>query len=161
MKTGEKGKDLIQSFESLALKSYKCPAGVWTIGFGTTRINKKPVLPGMVITVEYAETLFESDLFLFERDVNSLLTKPVTQNQFDALVSFAYNVGSDIDADLFAEGLGDSTLMKKVNANPSDPTIRNEFMKWTKAFNPKTGKNESLLGLVRRRTAEANLYFSI
>ena len=89
-----------------------------------------------------------------EEIVNNLLKTTVTQNQFNALVSFAYNVGSDIDADDIPEGLGDSTLLKKVNKNPNDLSIMAEFLKWNKS----NGKVSN--GLVKRRKLEAKLYFT-
>jgi lysozyme len=86
----------------------------------------------------------------------AILTKSVilTQNKFDALVLFAYNVGSDIDIDTIPEGLGDSTLLKKVLKNPSDAGIAPEFMKWVHAG----GKISN--GLIKRREIESNLYFA-
>ena len=85
--------------------------------------------------------------------MNKLLKVKLNDDQLSALVSFAYNVGLDIDADFIAEGLGDSTLLKKVNANPNDPSIEKEFLKWTKSG------GKILRGLVLRRQEEANLYF--
>ena len=89
----------------------------------------------------------------FERDVMSLVSSPMTQGQFDALVSFAYNCGSDIDADTKAEGLGDSTLLKKFNARDLDGT-EIEWMKWVSP-----GSNVEN-GLRRRRKAELELFRS-
>jgi lysozyme len=84
-------------------------------------------------------------LVSFEKYVDSYCVDTITQNQFDALVSFAYNLGPS--------NLKVSTLLKKVNANPNDELIKLEFMKWVKAG------GKTLKGLVRRREAEANLYF--
>lgn len=150
-KISVKGKNLIKSFEALKLKAYLCPAGVLTIGWGHTGADVKP---GMVITLAEAERLLDADLKLFEEGVNKLVKAYISQNQFDALVSFAFNIGLDIDADSIAEGLGDSTLLKLVNANPGDVRIKAEFKKWNKA------KGVVLPGLTRRREAELNLYFS-
>lgn len=159
MKTGQAGIDLIKEFEGCKLSAYKCSAGKATIGYGSTFYEDgKPVKIGDKITQARAETLLPIVLAGFEKDVTKLLKKPVTQNQFDALCSFAFNAGSDIDADTIAEGLGDSTLLKKVNANPNDPSIRGEFMKWNKAR--VKGVLTVLPGLTRRRQAEADLYFS-
>ena len=105
------------------------------------------------ITREYAVTIFREIVKQFEKDVNFLLKVAVTQNQFNALVSFAYNVGSDIDVDFIPEGLGDSTLLKKVNVNPNDKAIAKEFAKWNKA----NGKINN--GLISRRQLETELYF--
>lgn len=162
MEISEKGLALIKSFEGLKevlkdgrIKSYKCPAGVWTIGYGSTIYpNGQKVGPNDIITRERAEEIFLWHVRLFSKDVTSLVTSKINQNQHDALTSFAYNVGSDIDIDLIAEGLGDSTLLKKVNANPCDPSIASEFSKWVNANGTK------LPGLVKRRKIESQLYFS-
>lgn len=140
MKTGEAGLNLIKSFEGLRLESYLCPAHVWTIGYGHT----KSVEPRMTITEEEAESLLKKDLKVFENAVLSHRLK-LNQNQFDALVSFCYNVGSG--------NLAKSTLLKKAKLDPNDETIGSEFMKWNKA------KGKTLAGLSRRRNAEADLYF--
>lgn len=148
MKTSKKGIDLIKSFEGLYLDAYICPAGVWSIGYGTTLYEGgRSVKAEDKITEERANELLLSDLAHFESCVNKLVWPPVNQNQFDALVSFAYNLGCG--------SLERSTLLKKVKANPSDPTIRNEFMRWNKA------NKKVLPGLTKRREAEANLYFEI
>jgi lysozyme len=88
----------------------------------------------------------EALLVSFERAVDSYCTDNLNQNQFDSLVSFAYNCG--------VGNLKSSTLLRKVNVNPNNPTIKDEFLKWTK------GGGRTLSGLVRRRTEEAQLYFS-
>jgi len=90
---------------------------------------------------------------MFAKDVDSLVTSNVNQNQFNALVSFAFNLGSDIDADEIPEGLGDSNLLKKVNKNPNDPAIAKEFMKWINA----NGRPNN--GLMKRRAEEVKIYF--
>lgn len=156
MTVDKTGIDLIHSFEGLSLTPYICPAGVPTIGWGNTYYpnGKKVTMKDKAITREQADEIFAFVLSLFERDVNSLIKTKLTQNQFSALVSFAYNVGTDIDADDVPEGLGDSTLLKNVNANPNDPTIRAEFAKWNKS------NGKPLAGLIRRRKMEADLYFS-
>ena len=151
MKISKTGLDLIKYFEGLKLKSYPCQAGVPTIGYGTTRINGVPVKLGMTCTEAQAEAWLASDVAQFEKDVNSLVTHELTQSQFDALVSFAYNVGSDIDADTVAEGLGDSTLLRLVNRKEYILASA-EFLKWNKA-NGKVSK-----GLVKRRRAEHLLF---
>ncbi len=156
MKLDTTGYNLIKSFEGLRLKPYLCSAGVPTIGYGNTYYpnGKKVTLKDNPITEEYADTIFRFVADLFAKDVNSLIKSKVTQNQFNALVSFAYNVGTDIDADDIPEGLGDSTLLKKVNANPADKTIANEFAKWNKA------NGKPIEGLTRRRLKESQVYFS-
>lgn len=149
MYISKQGLDLIKQFEGLRLKAYLCPAGVWTVGYGHT----KGVYPGMVITEELADKFLIDDVWNFEREVESLVHVPVTQGQFDALVSFAFNVGSDIDEDNIAEGLGDSTLLRLLNrgdyAGASD-----EFRKWNKS------KGRVERGLTRRRAAERELFLS-
>lgn len=151
----KRGIEIIKSREGCKLQSYLCPAGKWTIGYGSTFYeNGKPVKEGDVITQERAESLFKNTVKYFHDEiVNKLLKVRLNDDQLSALVSFAYNVGLDIDADLLPEGLGDSTLLKKVNANPNDPSIEKEFLKWTKS------NGKVLKGLVLRRQEEANLYF--
>jgi len=147
-KTGEKGIALIKSFEGFVGKPYKCPAGIPTIGYGATFYTDghKVKMDDSAINESQATDLLKSMLVSFEKYVDSYCVDTLNQNQFDALVSFCYNLGP---ANLKA-----STLLKKVNLNPNDPTIKDEFMKWNKA----AGK--VLAGLTRRREAEANLYFS-
>jgi lysozyme len=163
MKTGEKGVSLIKHYESFFANPYLCPAGKPTIGYGTTIYpNGKPVtLRDKRITEPEAVELLQADLKKFETAVTSLLIVPVTQWQFDALVSFAYNVGSDIDADTIAEGLGDSTLLKLVNKNIMakegwKKAIAIEFNKWIRAT--VKGKRKILPGLVARRNSESLLF---
>jgi len=146
MKLNKEGADLIKEFEGCKLKAYQCSAKKWTIGYGNTFYEDgKPVLPGHAITQQKAEQLFELIANEFAGKVAKLITSMVTLNQFGALVSFAYNCG--------VVNLQKSTLLKKVNANPNDLTIRAEFLKWNKA------NGKVLAGLTRRREAEANLYF--
>lgn len=139
--------DLIALFEGFRADAYPDPVGVWTIGYGHT----KGVRPGMRITKLDALKLLERDADEKARDVQSLLRRTPAQCQFDALVSFAFNVGSDIDADRIAEGLGDSTLLRKFNAG-DDAGAHAEFGKWTHAG------GKVLPGLVRRRRAEAAMF---
>ena len=141
--------DLIKKFEGLFLKSYLCPAGVPTIGYGSTMWNDgKMVVLGQKITLEGAEILLMWEL---KNKANALHRLNLNQNQFDALMSFIYNIG--ISAFL------NSTLFKKALANQNDETIRNEFMRWNKA--KVNGKMIVLKGLNNRRIAESNLYFTI
>jgi lysozyme len=145
--TAKAGIDLIKSFEGFRAAPYKCSAGVPTIGYGATFYpgGKKVTMSDASITEEQAIELLANMLISFEKYVDSYCVDTITQNQFDALVSFAYNLGP--------ANLKSSTLLKKVNANPNDESIRLEFMKWVKAG------GKTLTGLVRRREAEANLYF--
>lgn len=148
---GERGAELIKSFEDCRLTAYRDGGGVWTIGWGHTGPE---VQRGLTITQGEADALFDADTAQFERDVNSLLKVEVTQNQFDALISFAYNCGADIDADTRAEGLGDSTLLKLLNAGNIDGA-KNEFRKWNK------DNGKVVPGLTRRRAAEAALFETV
>jgi len=144
----EAGKELIKSYEGLRLKSYKCSAGKDSIGFGSTFYEDgRPVKPGDTITLERANKLFDFIISKFTNKVKGLVKSEINENQLSALVSFAYNCG--------IANLMNSTLLKKVNANPNDPTIADEFKKWTKAG------GKVLQGLVKRREAEAKLYFDV
>jgi lysozyme len=146
MNLNEAGKSLIKSFEGCKLTSYKCSANHDTIGYGNTFYEDgAKVKPGDKITQERANELFEIIAKDFADKVVPLIKSKVNENQFAALTSFAYNAGIG--------NLMKSTLLKKVNANPSDETIRAEFMKWDKAG------GKQLAGLTRRRKAEADLYF--
>lgn len=141
MKIGEKGIDLIKTFEGCRLQSYQDSVGVWTIGYGHTQ----GVFAGQTITQEDAEALLRQDLSDFSKSVSRLVYgHNITQEQFDALVSFAYNLG--------VANLKSSTLLKKVKADPNDATIADEFRRWVYAGGKK------LTGLVRRRESEAMLY---
>jgi lysozyme len=144
MQTSKAGVDLIKKFEGRRLAAYRCPAGVWTIGYGhTTDAGSPKVVPGMVISATQADEILKQDLRQYEEGVTRLLKVSVTQGQFDALVSFAYNCG--------VGALQKSTLLKKINAD-RHANVPAEFMKWTRA----AGKE--LPGLVRRRRAEAALW---
>jgi len=146
MKLNKEGADLIKEFEGCKLKAYQCSAKKWTIGYGNTFYEDgSPVLPGHAITQDKANKLFELIADEFSQKVAKLVPSHITPNQFGALVSFAYNCG--------VVNLQKSTLLKKVIANPNDPTIKAEFLKWNKAG------GKVLAGLTRRREAEANLYF--
>lgn len=141
MNTSPKGIALIKEFEGLRLKAYQCPGGVWTIGYGHTAGVKS----GMVITEAQAEEYLKADLIVFERYLNGL-GLALNQNQFDALVSFIYNVGTG--------NFSSSTLLRKVRANPQDNSIMDEFLRWVYS------KGRVLPGLQRRRLDEMKLYFS-
>lgn len=142
-----KGLDLIKSFEGLRLTAYLCSANVPTIGYGATYYtNDSKVKLGDKITKEQADVLLRKTVRDFEQNVSALLNATVVnQNQFDALVSFAFNLGT--------AALAKSTLLKKVKANPDDPAISREFAKWVNAGGLKRN------GLVNRRRIEAELYF--
>lgn len=142
MKTSERGIELIKKFEDFRSEAYKCPAGVWTIGYGHTG----GVKPGDRVTETEAEGFLRKDVESSEKIVMTLVKKPINQNQFDALVSFVYNTGSG--------NFAGSTLLRKINRNPQDTSIKKEFQKWVYA------KGVKLPGLVSRREKESNLYFS-
>lgn len=144
MKTSAAGINLIKEFEGVRLKAYRCPADVWTIGVGHTSAAGPPVVKaGMEITNAQAMKILANDLVKFEDGVDSAVKVPLKQNQFDALVSFAFNVGLG--------ALAKSTLLRKLNAGQYD-AVPAELMKWTKAG------GKELPGLVRRRRAEAALW---
>ena len=146
MKLNKEGADLIKEFEGCKLKAYQCSAKKWTIGYGNTFFEDgTPVVAGNAITQQKAEQLYEIIADEFASKVAKLVPSHINPNQFGALVSFAYNCG--------VVNLQKSTLLKKVNANHNDPSIRAEFAKWNKAG------GKVLAGLTRRREAEANLYF--
>lgn len=151
MHISDKGLALIEEFESCRLTAYKCPAGVWTIGWGATGPG---IGPGLVWTQPQADMRLDHDIHAVEIGVAFLLAgKPCTQGQFDALTSFAYNCGTDIDNDHTPEGLGDSSLLRKHLAGDYAGAAA-EFGKWNK------GGGRALAGLTRRRAAEAALYLS-
>ena len=148
MKCSDSGIRLIQEFEGLRLTSYLCSAGVPTIGYGATYYaDGSKVKLGQTITRDQANQLLKDHLKQFEGSVIGLLnTTKVNQNQFDALVSFCFNLG--------AGNLAKSQLLRIVKANPNDPKIALEFAKWNRAG------GEVSRGLVRRRKKEAELYFT-
>lgn len=143
-KTSNSGKAFIQSFEGRYLVAYDDGTGVWTIGCGTIKYpNGRAVKKGDVCTDAQVEQYFSNDLVKFENSVNSLVKVPLTQNQFDALVSFAYNVG--------ATNFSNSTLLKKLNAKDYKGAAA-EFPKWNKAG------GKVISGLTKRRNAEMELF---
>lgn len=145
MEVNKAGKDLIKRFEGCKLKAYKCPAGLWTISWGLTFYpDGTKVKEGDVITQQQAEDYFNAIVDDFAKKVDALIKSNVSENNFSALVSFAYNVGMG--------NFQRSTLLRKVNANPKDTTIVAEFSKWVRA------NDRVLQGLVKRRKAEAKLY---
>lgn len=141
MRTGHAGISLVKQFESLRCEAYRCPAGIWTIGYGHTAGVRR----GDRIDTRKAEQLLAEDLRQFEEVVNRECPN-VNQNQFDALVSFVFNIGTG--------NFLKSTLLKCVKANPQNVNIRYEFSRWNKA------NGTVLAGLARRRKAEVDLYFS-
>lgn len=139
MKTSSNGIELIKKYEGFRANAYKCPAGKWTIGYGHTRTASI----GQTITEIDAEELLKSDLGVSEWAVNHYVKVPLNQNQFDALVSFVFNVGYG--------NFKKSTLLKLLNQGNYE-VARKEFYKWRK------GGGKVLPGLVKRRAAEAELF---
>lgn len=138
-RVNEEGIALIKRWEGLRLQAYLCPAGVWTIGYGHTRTARE----GMMIDEAAAEALLRSDLRDFERAVEELIDVPLTDHQFAALVSFAFNVG--------ASAVARSTLRRRLNAGACED-VPEQLMRWTRAG------GRVLQGLVNRRAAEAGLW---
>ena len=141
MNVSETGIQLIKKFEGCVLKAYKCPAGIWTIGYGHTSGVKE----GQAITREQAEELLIQDLRPFEIGVNNLVNVPLNQNQFDALVSFCYNLGTG--------NLKNSTLLKLLNKGDYNGAAE-QFDRWVYAGGKK------LNGLVKRRAEEKKLFLT-
>ncbi|MDS0026035.1 lysozyme [Enterobacter kobei] len=146
MQTSEKGIALIKQFEGCKLTAYQDSVGVWTIGYGWTQpVDGKPIRAGMTIKQETAERLLKTGLVSYESDVSRLVKVGMTQGQFDALVSFTYNLG--------ARSLSTSTLLRKLNAGDYAGAA-DEFLRWNKAG------GKVLNGLTRRREAERALFLS-
>ena len=147
------GANLVKHFEGIHKQcgpdryaAYKCPAGVWTIGVGTTSENDNKVREGMVWSFAQCRAAFLNDMHIFEGHIHRLVKVRLTQWQMDALTSFVYNVG--------AGAFASSTLLKKVNAKDFEGAAL-EFHKWNK------GGGKVLPGLVRRRASEALLFQNI
>lgn len=138
-RVSEKGVALIKHFEGLRLNAYQCSAGVWTIGYGHTT----HVRPGDVVSEEQADFMLRQDITESERCVNRYVTAMLTQFQFDALVSFTFNLGGG--------NLHNSTLLKKINAGDFAGAVQ-QFSRWVYAGGVKSP------GLVRRREAEKRLF---
>lgn len=145
MKASDYVKNFIKGQEGLRLEAYKCPAGVWTIGYGHTGADVKQ---GLKIDRAEADRLFDLDLARFEWELNDMLradkVAELTQGQFDALLDFAFNIGS--------RKLRGSTLWRKLKANVNDPTIADEFRRW------KFAGGQEVPGLVSRRAGEAGMW---
>ena len=139
MKLGEKGTEILKYFEGCKLTAYQDSVGVWTIGYGHT----KGVHDGMTITQEQAEQMLLTELEEYEGYIESMVTVPLTQNQFDALVVWVYNLGPT--------NFKNSTLLKELNAGNYN-AASTEIKRWNKAG------GKVLAGLVKRREAEAQLF---
>ena len=140
MNISQKGIDLIKNFEGCRLTAYRCPANILTIGYGHTGSD---VVMGQKITQEQAEKLLKSDLLVHCNNVSRLVKVPLTQNQFDALVSFEFNVGYG--------NFASSTMLKLLNQKKYREAAA-QFDRWVYA------NRKVLAGLVKRRAAEKNLF---
>lgn len=142
---------IVKKYEGFKRSAYKCPAGVWTIGYGSTMWSDgKKVFPGQIISLPDAERLLMWELENKSHALNAMNVF-FNQNQFDALCSFIYNLG--------VGAFKRSTMYRKILVNPNDRTIRDEFMKWNKAR--VNGELKVLNGLTKRRKEEADLYEQI
>ena len=147
MKTSNKGKAIIKQYEGFIAKPYLCPAGVPTIGYGATYYTdgRKVMLRDAPISEADADKLLDKMLGKYEDAVNRYVQVPINQNQFDALVSFCYNLGQ--------ESLRKSTLLKKVNSKDYNGAA-DQFLRWNRAG------GKVLAGLTNRRTDERKLFLS-
>lgn len=146
MQISKTGIELIKRFEGLELKAYQDSVGVWTIGYGWTQpVDGKKVGPGMVIDQVTADRLLKCGVVQYELGINQLVKMKITQGQFDALVSFAYNLG--------LRSLSTSTLLQKLNTGDIQGAA-DQFSRWVNAGGVK------LNGLVKRRAAEREMFLS-
>tara|TARA_B100001094_G_scaffold328721_1_gene389773 strand:+ start:1320 stop:1757 length:438 start_codon:yes stop_codon:yes gene_type:complete len=139
MKISQNGLELIKHFEGCELEAYKCAAGVWTIGYG----HIKTAVEGMTISQSYADELLDGEIVEYEDYVNAAVTAPLSQDQFDALVSWTFNLGNG--------NLNASTMLKVLNRGEYEE-VPAQMKRWNKAG------GKVLEGLIRRREAEANLF---
>ncbi len=131
---------LIRQFEGLRLTAYRCPSGIWTIGYGhTSNVHK-----GDTITQSQADKYLRQDIEPIEAYLNNQQLN-INQNQFDALTSLIFNIG--------ISAFSSSTLLKLIRQNPNDPAITAQFLRWVHS------DGKVLPGLQRRRTGESKLYF--
>lgn len=136
------GIELIKQYEGCRLEAYRCPAGVWTIGYGHT----KGVREGQKVSREEAERMLREDLVYYENMVGMLVALPLVADQVSALVSLAYNIG--------VEALRKSTVLKLINAGAKEAEVRKAWAMWNKAG------GKVLPGLAKRREAELALFFN-
>ena len=141
MKASIDAYELIKQFEGLRLEAYLCPAGIWTIGYGHT----SGVSPNSFITIQEADEYLHRDVATIEMQLNKL-NLSLRQCQWDAIVSFVFNVGIG--------NFKSSTLLAKIRTNPDDNSIMDEFLRWVYA------NGKVMKGLQKRRLAEMKLYFS-
>lgn len=146
MDISNEGLELIKKFEGCKLTAYQDIVGVWTIGYGNTlHTSGEQVKKGEKITQQQADELLKQTVRGYAIGITKSLKKALKQNQFDSLVSLAYNVGLN--------AVKRSNLLKMVNNNPEDKTIAEEWLKWNKAG------GKVVEGLIKRRTDEAKNYF--
>lgn len=144
MKINRAGMDLIKSFEGVRLTAYRCPAGVWTIGYGhTSQAGPPRVTAGMKITAQDAADILGRDLVAYEAGVQRALTRSANENQFSAMVSLAFNVG--------VAAFAKSSIARRFNAGDAQGAA-DAFLLWNKAG------GKVLAGLTRRRKAERELF---
>ena len=148
MKTSDKGIEIIKAHEGYSDVAYLCPAGYWTWGYGSRFYKGMEITKGMKFTKNEAETQLKLDLEKFENIILKTVKVPLVQEQFDALVSFVYNVGE--------AAFRNSTLLKKLNSYDYKGA-EGEFLKWNKARD-KNGNKRELAGLTKRRIAESELF---
>ena len=141
MKASVYAYELIKQFEGLRLEAYLCPAGIWTIGYGHT----SGVSPNSFITIQEADEYLHRDVATIEMQLNKL-NLSLRQCQWDAIVSFVFNVGIG--------NFKSSTLLAKIRINPDDNSIIDEFLRWVYA------NGKVMRGLQKRRLTEMKLYFS-
>lgn len=142
---------LIKKYEGLRLKAYLCPAGVPTIGYGTIRVKGVPVVLGMSCSESDADKWLQLEIDKKESNILKMVTANINKNMLAALVSFVYNLGEG--------ALRNSTLLVKLNSGDF-ATAANEFLKWNKVKDPKTGKFSALSGLTKRRQDERTLFLT-
>lgn len=146
MKMSDSGLALLRQFESCQTRAYRDCAGVWTIGYGWTQpVDGVSIHPGMTISKTRAEDLLQQGIGFYERAVEYLVTVPLSQRQFDALVDFVWNVG--------VNALTHSTLLRRLNAGDVQGAA-DEFLRWNRAG------GKVLPGLTRRRQAEREKFLS-
>jgi lysozyme len=147
MKLDNKGIKILEELEGLELKSYKCSADVWTIGLGNTFYEDgSKVKEGQSISKERAYLLFNLISKKFEKAINENVKVNISQNQFNALFCFVYNIG--------ITGFKNSTLLRLLNINSKDDNIAKQFLRWNKINGVESR------GLTNRRIKESSLYFT-
>ena len=149
MEISEKGIKFLKDLEGFRESPYQCSAKAWTIGYGSTYY-----LDGTdpIISEHDADLLIRHTLGNYQDAINPLLIVNLTQNQYDAIISFVYNIGPG--------AFKESTILKRINANPKDERIRAEFLRWNKEKDRETNKWKENEGLTKRRKKEADLYFN-